>query len=532
MIRCRLTLALASLVLAACSGGSSGAHTPLSERYPIDGHFDLVQFTGVQQQQLDFRDAFGTGNIVKSTTARWVVESDDRDFYFAIEWTDDTLNSFDPNVSVDDFDGILLAFDNDHNGVLDENEDARRLLMTDFGSIYSDVHADSVPQADADVTGDGLGRMTYAAGTQTYQAEFLIPRTADGAGEDGLLGATTRWKFDLFDHVQFLLPRPSGNETSLAGAPGAEVGHDASAWPLLPDTASGSYAHPAFPAHLGGLIAFISDHENPLGDIYTFDPATGAITRVTNSALFKDCVSLSHDRTRIAFHGAPSATDLANYEIYRVDVSGANLVQLTNDAPILSGHPGWSPDDSEIVYASFLGGGIASLVRIDATDGTQLAILSPPGANENDPDWTPDGRIVFKTDRWSTYPELRIGVMDADGTNVVQLTSLSGTSDHDPTAIAGTCVFERFMSATDYSTDPFALYSSWNIVEAQLDGSSEHTLVSDGWVNWLPVHDPSGKYIAHLKTVGYTDLRLMTRDGRDLGRLLPDQTQIRYFDWK
>ena len=85
MIRCRLTLALASLVLAACSGGSSGAHTPLSERYPIDGHFDLVQFTGVQQQQLDFRDAFGTGNIVKSTTARWVVESDDRDFYFAIE---------------------------------------------------------------------------------------------------------------------------------------------------------------------------------------------------------------------------------------------------------------------------------------------------------------------------------------------------------------------------------------------------------------------------------------------------------------
>ena len=527
-------LLLLACLCAACSGGYGGSSkkTPLAELYPIDGHFDLAQLPGVQQQTLEFRDGFGLGNVVKTTNVQWVVESDDRDFYFAIQWTDDTLNSFDPNGSIDDFDGILLAFDNDANGVFDENEDARRLLMSDFGSIYADVHADSVPNADMDLVGDGLGRMSYDAGTQTYQAEFLIPRAADAAGEDCVLGSTTRWKFDLFDHVQFLLPQPAGNETSLAGAPGAEVGHDASAWPLLPDTASGSYAHLAFPAQLGGLIAFTSDRENPLGDIYTFDPATGVVTRVTNSALYKDGVSLSHDRTRIAFHGAPSGTDFANFEIYRVDVTGANLVQLTNDSPILSGHPGWSPDDSEIVYASFISGGIASLVRIASSDGTELAILSPPGTNENDPDWTPDGRIVFKTDRWSLYPEVRIGVMDADGTNVVQLTNTASTSDHDPTATASACVFERFMSGTDYSTDPFAIFSSWNIVEAQLDGSSERTLIADGWVNWLPVHDPSGQYVAHLKSVGYTELRLMTKDGRDLGRLIPDQTQIRYFDWK
>jgi Tol biopolymer transport system component len=122
--------------------------------------------------------------------------------------------------------------------------------------------------------------------------------------------------------------------------------------------------------------------------------------------------------------------------------------------------------------------------------------------------------------------------MDADGTNVVQVTRVAGVSDHDPTATSSRSLFERFESPTDYSTDPYALYLPWDIVEARLDGSSERTLFADGWVNWLPVRDPSGKYIAHLRTVGYTDVRLMTKDGRDLGRLIPDLTAIRYLDWK
>jgi len=32
--------------------------------------------------------------------------------------------------------------------------------------------------------------------------------------------------------------------------------------------------------------------------------------------------------------------------------------------------------------------------------------------------------------------------------------------------------------------------------------------------------------------VGYTDARLMNKDGRDLGRLIPNITKIRYIDWK
>jgi Tol biopolymer transport system component len=141
---------------------------------------------------------------------------------------------------------------------------------------------------------------------------------------------------------------------------------------------------------------------------------------------------------------------------------------------------------------------------------------------------------VFKTDRFDTSlpDQVRIAVMNADGSNVTQLTNTAGTSDHDPTATNTVAVFERFTKGTNYSTDPSSIYSPWNIVEARIDGSGERTLLSDGWVNWLPVHDPSGQYLVYLKSVGYTDARLMSKDGRDLGRLIPGITKIRYIDWK
>jgi Tol biopolymer transport system component len=163
-----------------------------------------------------------------------------------------------------------------------------------------------------------------------------------------------------------------------------------------------------------------------------------------------------------------------------------------------------------------------------------LSSVTSTTANDNDPDWLPDGRIVFKTDRFSPGlpDQVRIAVMNADGTMVTQLSNSIDTSDHDPTATNTVTVFERFTKGTNYSADLSSIYSAWNIIEARIDGSGERTLLADGWVNWLPVHDPTGQYLVYLKSVGYTDARLMTKDGRDLGRLIPEIAKIRYIDWK
>jgi hypothetical protein len=112
------------------------------------------------------------------------------------------------------------------------------------------------------------------------------------------------------------------------------------------------------------------------------------------------------------------------------------------------------------------------------------------------------------------------------------VTRPSPTARPDPHGDATFTIFERFTKATDYSTDVEALFSPWNIVEARRDGTTERNVVADSYVNWLPVYDPTGHYIAHLKSPDYTEIRLLTREGVDLGRLVPNQTQVRYLDWK
>ena len=528
-------------VLISCSGGggtggSAGGGSvlpkPLAERYAIDGVVDLSAFPTVKQQTIDMKSSFGTGTSVGTTTLRYAMANDERHLYIAMEWTDATLNTFDPAGSLDDFDGVVVMFDNNGNGIFEANEDARRLVMHIYGSGYSDIHNVSAGSDDNDAVGDGLGKMTWSAGM--YHAEFLIPLTPDAKGQDGVLNAGTRFNINILDHIQVLATPAGGNVGSLSGPANMSVNKDSSSWPLLPFTTSAPHDQPQIPNTLTGLVAFISDHENPTGELYTFNPATSVVTRVTHSTgLYIDGASLSHDRTRIAFYGGPSSTNYSTWEIYTVSVNGTGLTTLTTNT-ILDGHPAWSPDDSRIVYASFRNGWSASLVTMTSATGLELQDLTPSGANDNDPDWLPDGRIVFKTDRFNPLlpDQVRIAVMNADGSLVTQLTDSAGTSDHDPTATNTVAVFERFTRGTNYSTDPSSIYAPWNIVEARVDGSGERTLLADGWVNWLPVHDPSGQYLVYLKSVGYTDARLMTRDGRDLGRLVPGITRIRYIDWK
>ena len=534
-----LLLAVFSLFLVSCSGGGTNGPgptlpKPLAERYAIDGVVDLAAVGTVHEQTIDILDTFGTGSFVKTTTLRYAMANDERHLYIALEWTDATPNAFDPAIGLTDFDGVVVMFDNNGNGTFEANEDARRLVMNIYSSGYGDIHNVSSGNDDNDAVGDGLGKMTWSAGA--YHAEFLIPLGPDTKAEDGALNANTRFNINILDNIQIAVP--AGNVGSLSGPPNMSIGMNSSGWPLLPYTVPAAHDQPQIPNNLTGLIAFISDHENPLGELYTFHPATKVVTRVTNSTgIYIDGVSLSHDRTRLAFYGGPSSTNYTTWEIYTVNaIAGSIPTSLTTNT-ILDGHPAWSPDDSKIVYASFRDDvdiWDASLVTMTSATGFEIADLTPPGANDNDPDWLPDGRIVFKTDRFNPGlpDQVRIAVMNADGSMVTQLTNSIGTSDHDPTATNTVTVFERFTRDTNYSQDPWAIYSPWNIIEARIDGSGERTLLADGWVNWLPVHDPTGQYLVYLKSVGYTDARLMNRDGRDLGRLIPGITRVRYIDWK
>ncbi|MEZ4585596.1 MAG: hypothetical protein R2909_04245 [Gemmatimonadales bacterium] len=498
---------------------------PVAARFPIDGDVNLDRLDGITTRSLELRSALGAGAVVRSVTLRFATANDDRHLYVAAEWPDDTRNNqFDPTLGPVDVDGIVVHFDDDGDGVQEQDEDGKGLFAAFDGAQYIDQRTTAGDATDP--IGDGIGRLRYDQAGRLYRMEMLIPIADDANGHDGAKGAATRINFAIFDHLR--LGDLTGNVGTAYGSVG--VGSATTAWPALAWSTAAVTGHPEIPTGLGGLIAFIADHEGG-PEVYTFDPATRTVRRVTNlPGLYKDGVSLSHDRSRVAFHGAPGPTAFTEYEIYVVNVDGSGFAQLT-DNQILDGHPGWSPDDTEIVYASFRDAGRAHLVRM-TTSGQELTDLTPAGVDDNDPDFLPDGRIVFKTDRFSAVPEVRIAVMDPDGSNVRQLSAVAGTSDHDPVSDGTVTIFERFTKPTNYATDPEAGFSAWDLIEAKVDGSGERTLRADGWVNWLPVFDPSGQFIAHLRGVGYTDVQLMTRDGQPLGRLVPGISRVRYLDWK
>jgi Tol biopolymer transport system component len=477
--------------------------------------------------------------LMRTADLRWAMDNDDRDLYIALEWDDPSFDhTLDPNSGPTLYDGVRLQFDSDGSGTYDNGEDARTLVAASTGSIYIDQH--NVSGDSTDVIGDGFGQLSYDSASATYHAEFLIPLTPDSRGEDGLLTSMSHINITLLDGFT-----TSGGIAGFAYG----AGDDASAWPVLALTSLAGYTHPAIPAGLTGLLAFISDHQTVLGEIYTYDPAGGVVSLVpTPPNLYIDNVSLSHDRTHVAFHGVPCdlkartladcKNDAAAYEIYRVDTDGGNFKHLTGNS-FLNGHPGWSPDDKRIVFASFRNGGRAALVIIDAETGAELADLSAgAGIDDNDPDFMPDGRLVFKTNRFTndaqhTAYEVRIAVMNDDGSGVQALTAGTGFSDHDPVGDATSAIFERFHKDTFYATDLETGFTPWDLIEAPLAGGSERTVLSDGWVNWLPVYDSTGQYVAYLKSNGYNAAWLLERStGKELGRLIPDMTKLRYVDWK
>lgn len=222
----------------------------------------------------------------------------------------------------------------------------------------------------------------------------------------------------------------------------------------------------------GKEIIFTSNQTGN-NDIFLLDRSVGTVVNLTNNAATDEWARWSPDGKQIVFD---SNRDGGVFEVFLMNADGSGTpVELTS-TPTLDRYPSWSPDGKQIVlrrgidiytinadgtgtpvqltnelapsfaqmavfspdgrYIAFMSfrEGYCSVFRMNA-DGSEQVNLTPKAAADaaaswcsRAPAWSTDGQeIFFMSFRPSTGGKNQLFVMNADGSNMVQLTT-DGTS--------------------------------------------------------------------------------------------------------
>jgi TolB protein len=211
----------------------------------------------------------------------------------------------------------------------------------------------------------------------------------------------------------------------------------------------------------GSKISFTSYHAR-MPDLFIMDVNSRKTTQVTNGPALELGAKFTKDGTRLL----GSRTLDGESDILLLATNGSVIKRLTPaNGGAIDVSPDWSPDESRIVFCSNRGGGpqiytmnsdgsgvkrlsyvtsnyctspswspkgdkIAFVCRADAgfqlfvtnADGGEPLQLTSSGDNE-DPDWSPDGRYIAFSSTISRNGTPRIAMIRADGANFRELTS-------------------------------------------------------------------------------------------------------------
>jgi WD40-like Beta Propeller Repeat len=211
---------------------------------------------------------------------------------------------------------------------------------------------------------------------------------------------------------------------------------------------------------------------------------------------------------RIVYAGALGG----NWVIHttRPDGTGAAPIPIV-DLPDDAFHPSWSPDGSRIVFdarspgPSALEGGNRDLYVVDA-DGSNLVRLTSEDGWDYQPAWSPDGsRIAFVRNS----PVEDIWVMDADGGAPERLTEGVAFDLSPSWSPEGTHL--TFVSNRSGSPEVYTMSG---------DGTDVTRLTHDDGYEGDPEWSPDGERIAFAGDVDGSGLYVMKSDGTDLRRIL------------
>jgi TolB protein len=181
--------------------------------------------------------------------------------------------------------------------------------------------------------------------------------------------------------------------------------------------------------------------------------------------------------------------------IYRMNTDGSDPINLTNNAFFVWEFD-WSPDAKRIVFVSQhsvrdnSGAHDRDIYTMDF-DGSNVNQLTQTASDENHPKWSPDGSyIAFISASKSTshpdYDDQDLSLMDADGSNVTQISTTHGVSSFAWSPDGKKLAFSSTNSNPPYESDLYLVDVDGSNI-TQLPGVPEAT---------HPAWSPDGAQIA------------------------------------
>jgi TolB protein len=162
----------------------------------------------------------------------------------------------------------------------------------------------------------------------------------------------------------------------------------------------------------GTRLAFASSRDGNF-EIYTVKADGTDLRRLTSHPADDSAPTWSPNGSQIAFTSARGGSN----QIYIMSADGGPVTKLTNE-PNKADRPTWALDF--IAYSAEVPGAGVQIKKISVGTRQEVQLTNGPGNNES-PTVAPNGRhIAFVTTRWGNKEQ--IAIMDADGTNVRQIT--------------------------------------------------------------------------------------------------------------
>jgi len=218
-------------------------------------------------------------------------------------------------------------------------------------------------------------------------------------------------------------------------------------------------------------------------NLWSTSTSHGPVRRVTQGKYFDRSPAFSPEGKDIYF----SSNRLASFDIWKLSyVSGAGLALKTNSSMMQENYPSKSPDDSTLLFSSFVRGSkIKQIWTLGSKNGELLQLREGQW-----PRWFPNGQKIIFSSIQRTTGEWKIWTMSKDGASPIQISTTNGSSDiHASVSPNG----KKIVFASNRAKSENQ--KNYDIWFCDIDGSNLIQLTTNGSKDDYPIFSPDGKII-------------------------------------